>query len=27
LIPAHCLHRVTRTANSEPTVWLAVHLG
>ena len=26
LIPAHCLHRVTRTANSEPTVWLAVHL-
>ena len=27
LIPAHCLHRVTRTANNEPTVWLAVHLG
>jgi cupin 2 domain-containing protein len=26
LIPAHCLHRVTRTANSGPTVWLAVHL-
>ena len=26
LIPAHCLHRVTRTANSTPTVWLAVHL-
>ncbi len=27
LIPAHSLHRVTHTANSEPTVWLAVHLG
>ena len=27
LIPAHCLHRVTRTANSGPTVWLAVHLS
>jgi cupin 2 domain-containing protein len=26
LIPAHCRHRVTWTANSEPTVWLAVHL-
>jgi cupin 2 domain-containing protein len=27
LIPAHCPHRVTRTANNGPTVWLAVHLG
>ena len=27
LIPAHCRHRVTRTANNEPTVWLAVHLN
>ena len=26
LIPAHSPHRVTRTANNEPTVWLAVHL-
>lgn len=25
LIPAHRLHRVTRTAANEPTVWLAVH--
>jgi cupin 2 domain-containing protein len=25
LIPAHRLHRVTRTADDEPTVWLAVH--
>ena len=25
LIPAHRLHRVTRTAVGEPTVWLAVH--
>lgn len=25
LIPAHRLHRVTRTADNEPTVWLAVH--
>jgi cupin 2 domain-containing protein len=25
LIPAHRLHRVTRTAENEPTVWLAAH--
>ena len=25
LIPAHRIHRVTRTAPSEPTVWLAIH--
>jgi cupin 2 domain-containing protein len=25
LIPAHRLHRVTRTADHEPTVWLAIH--
>ncbi|HYZ20645.1 MAG TPA: cupin domain-containing protein [Rhodopila sp.] len=25
LIPAHRVHRVTRTAATEPTVWLAVH--
>ncbi|KAB7783366.1 MULTISPECIES: cupin domain-containing protein [Methylorubrum] len=25
LIPAHCRHRVERTAN--PTIWLAVHLA
>ena len=25
LIPAHRLHRVTRTAENEPTVWLAIH--
>lgn len=25
LIPAHCRHRVTRTDDREPTVWLAVH--
>ena len=25
LIPAHCRHRVSRTAQDEPTVWLAVH--
>lgn len=25
LIPARRLHRVTRTAENEPTVWLAVH--
>jgi cupin 2 domain-containing protein len=25
LIPAHCIHRVTRTAEDEPTIWLAVH--
>jgi cupin 2 domain-containing protein len=25
LIPAHRLHRVTRTAEDEPTIWLAVH--
>lgn len=27
LIPAHRLHRVTRTAGNEPTVWLAIHFG
>ncbi len=27
LIPAHRIHRVTRTAENEPTVWLAVHFG
>jgi cupin 2 domain-containing protein len=27
LIPAHCRHRVTRTALNEPTVWLAIHFG
>lgn len=26
LIPARCRHRVARTAEDEPTVWLAVHL-
>jgi cupin 2 domain-containing protein len=26
LIAAHCIHRVTRTAVGEPTIWLAVHL-
>jgi|ERR1700733_10416126 cupin 2 domain-containing protein len=25
LIPAHRVHRVTKTASSEPTVWLAIH--
>ena len=25
LIPARRIHRVTRTAEDEPTVWLAVH--
>ena len=25
LIPACCIHRVTKTAIDEPTVWLAVH--
>jgi cupin 2 domain-containing protein len=25
LIPAHRLHRVTRTAENGPTVWLAIH--
>jgi cupin 2 domain-containing protein len=25
LIPAHRLHRVTWTAESEPTIWLAIH--
>ena len=25
LIPARRLHRVTRTAEDEPTVWLAIH--
>ena len=27
LIPAHRLHRVTRTADNEPTVWLAIHFS
>ena len=27
LIPAHCVHRVTRTAENEPTVWLAIHFS
>jgi cupin 2 domain-containing protein len=27
LLPAGCAHRVTRTAQDEPTVWLAVHFG
>jgi cupin 2 domain-containing protein len=27
LIPAHRIHRVTRTAENEPTVWLAIHFG
>ena len=26
LLPAHCRHRVTWTAEGEPTVWLAVHI-
>lgn len=25
-LPAHCRHRVTRTALDQPTVWLAVHM-
>jgi cupin 2 domain-containing protein len=25
LIPAHRRHRVTRTAEDEPTLWLAIH--
>nr|WP_294503830.1 cupin domain-containing protein [uncultured Rhodopila sp.] len=27
LIPARRVHRVTRTAQNEPTVWLAIHFG
>jgi cupin 2 domain-containing protein len=27
LLPARRLHRVTRTADNEPTVWLAIHFG
>lgn len=27
LIPAHCRHRVARTDNTAPTIWLAVHFG
>jgi cupin 2 domain-containing protein len=27
LIPSHRSHRVTWTANGEPTVWLAVHFS
>lgn len=26
-LPAHCRHRVTRTAEDRPTVWLAVHIN
>lgn len=26
-LPAHCRHRVRWTADDEPTVWLAVHIG
>ena len=25
-LPAHCRHRVARTAGERPTVWLAVHV-
>ena len=25
LLPAHCRHRVARTSEDEPTLWLAVH--
>jgi cupin 2 domain-containing protein len=25
LIPAHRIHRVTKTASNEPTIWLAIH--
>jgi cupin 2 domain-containing protein len=27
LIPARCRRRVTRTAATEQTIWLAIHLG
>jgi cupin 2 domain-containing protein len=27
LIPAHRRHRVTRTAENDPTVWLAIHFS
>jgi len=27
MLPAHCRHRVERTAAGEPTVWLALHLS
>lgn len=26
-LPARCRHRVTWTAEGEPTVWLAVHIA
>lgn len=26
LLPAHCRHRVSWTSDTEPTVWLAVHV-
>ena len=26
-IPAHCRHRVVRSDQAEPTIWLAVHIG
>ena len=26
-LPVYCRHRVTRTAEDRPTVWLAVHVG
>ena len=26
-LPAHTRHRVTRTDETQPTVWLAVHVG
>lgn len=27
LLPAHCRHRVTRTQNESPTVWLAIYIS
>lgn len=27
MLPAHTRHRVARTADGQPTVWLAVHVG
>jgi cupin 2 domain-containing protein len=27
LIPAGRIHRVTKTASNQPTIWLAVHFG
>ena len=26
LLPAHCRHRVVRTAEGRPTIWLALHI-